>query len=124
MTDQVLFYLAGLLCIFWGVFHLVPTRNVVNGFGEISQDNKQVITMEWLVEGVSLVFIGILVTAVTWADPANTISRILYWIVVLELNILSVVSLFTGFKINFLPYKLCPLIFTGSSILIILGLLL
>jgi hypothetical protein len=37
------------------------------------------------------------------------------------LNILSVISLFTGFKVNFLPYRLCPLIFTGSAILILLG---
>jgi len=34
---------------------------------------------------------------------------------------LSIVSLFTGFRISFLPFKLCPFIFTTSSILLILG---
>jgi hypothetical protein len=34
---------------------------------------------------------------------------------------LTLVSLFTGFKINFLPFKLCPLIFSVSLILIVLG---
>jgi len=37
------------------------------------------------------------------------------------LNTLSGVSLFTGFKVNFLPYKLCPVIFTTASILIVTG---
>jgi hypothetical protein len=31
------------------------------------------------------------------------------------------VSLFTGFKIKFLPFRLCPFIFTVSAILIIVG---
>jgi hypothetical protein len=29
------------------------------------------------------------------------------------LNVLSVVSLFTGFKVNFIPFKLCPVILLG-----------
>jgi len=40
------------------------------------------------------------------------------------LNALSLVSLFTGFKVNFVAFKLCPVIFTGASILILLGILL
>jgi len=35
-----------------------------------------------------------------------------------------VVSLFTGFKVDFILFKLCPVIFTGASILILLGILL
>jgi hypothetical protein len=37
------------------------------------------------------------------------------------LNTLSVISLLTGFKVSFLPFKLCPVIFTTASILILLG---
>jgi hypothetical protein len=37
------------------------------------------------------------------------------------LVVMAIISLFTGFKINFLPYRLCPIIFTGSAILIFLG---
>jgi hypothetical protein len=29
--------------------------------------------------------------------------------------------LLTGFKVKFLPFKLCPVIFTTSSILLIVG---
>jgi hypothetical protein len=124
VANQILLYLGAFFTFAWGVAHLFPTRSIVEGFGEISQDNKQIITMEWIVEGVSLIFIGLLVAAVTWVDRTSTVSTVVYWVCFVELNVLSIVSLFTGFKINFLPFKLCPVIFTGSSILILLGILL
>jgi hypothetical protein len=96
----------------------------VAGFGEISEDNKNIITMEWIIEGVTLIFIGVLVTTITVIDSANPISQVVYWLSFVMLNTLSVISLFTGFKVNFLPFKLCPVIFTGSSIVILLGVLL
>ena len=121
MVNQVLLYLGAFFALAWGVAHLFPTRSVVAGFGEISLDNKRIITMEWIVEGVSLIFIGLLVAVVTLVDRSSTVSQAVYWICFAVLNVLSIVSLFTGFKVNFLPFKLCPIIFTGSSLLIILG---
>ncbi len=121
MVSQILIYVGAFLACMWGVAHLFPTRSVVKGFGEISQDNQRIITMEWIVEGVSLIFIGLLVAAVTIVDHSSAISKMIYLVCFAELNVLSVVSLLTGFKVNFLPFKLCPLIFTGSSILILLG---
>ncbi len=61
----VILYLGAILPLIWGIAHLIPTRNVVAGFGDISEDNHNIITMEWIVEGVSLVFIGTLVGVVT-----------------------------------------------------------
>jgi hypothetical protein len=124
MLNQILFYVAAALTALWGLSHLFPTKNVVAGFGEISDDNKNIITMEWIVEGVALIFIGVLVATVTVIDPASLVSQAVYWLSFVMLNTLSVISLFTGFKVNFLPFKLCPVIFTGSSILILLGILL
>ena len=123
MTGIIFIIIGAAITIIWGVAHLFPTKSVVKGFGEISQDNKYIITMEWIVEGVSLIFIGLFVAVVTWIDRSSTLSGVIYWICFAELNVFSVVSLFTGFKVNFLPFKLCPVIFTGSSILIALGIL-
>jgi hypothetical protein len=103
------------------VSHLFPTKNVVKGFGAISLDNQRVITMEWINEGATLIFIGVLTAAVTLVDPASLVARTVYWLAVVMLNALSIISLLTGFRVNFLPYRLCPIIFTGSSILILLG---
>jgi hypothetical protein len=121
MINQLLLYLAALLTVAWGVAHIFPTRNVVKGFGHISLDNQRVITMEWINEGATLIFIGVLTAAITLIDPASAIARSVYWLTIIMLNVLSIISLFTGFKVNFLPYRLCPIIFTGSSILLLIG---
>jgi hypothetical protein len=121
VINQILLYLGAFFTFVWGATHLFPTRSTVEGFGEISQDNKRIITMEWIVEAVSLIFIGLIVAAVTVVDRSSTVSRVIYWICFAELNVLSLVSLFTGFRVSFLPFKLCPVIFTGSSVLILLG---
>ena len=124
MINQVLAYIGAGLTALWGVAHLFPTKNVVADFGNISEDNRNIIKMEWIVEGVALIFMGALVATVTAVDAASPVTRAVYWLAVIGLNALSVVSLFTGFKVNFIPFKLCPVIFTGSSILIGLGILL
>ncbi len=121
MTGDVFIFLAALLSVMWGVAHLFPTKNVVKGFGTISLDNQRVITMEWINEGATLIFIGALIAAVTLVDPASEVAHTVYWLGIVMLNALSVISLFTGFKVDFLPYRLCPIIFTGSSILILVG---
>ena len=121
MTGNLLLYLAALLTVGWGVAHLFPTKNVVKGFGNISLDNRRVITMEWINEGATLIFIGVLTAAVTLVDPASLVARTVYWLAIIMLSALSIISLSTGFKVNFLPYRLCPIIFTSSSLLILAG---
>ncbi len=121
MIGKVSLYLGALLPLIWGISHIFPTKSVVQGFGDISQDNKNIIAMEWIVEGVALIFVGILVIIVTFIDPINIISIATYITSAFFLIIMAIVSLFTGFKINFLPFRLCPIIFTTSAILITLG---
>lgn len=122
--NTISFYIAGASALIWGISHLFPTKNVVKDFGDISQDNKHIITMEWVVEGASLIFIGALTIAITYIDSLSAISRLVYSFIIGMLVILAIISLFTGFKVNFLPFKLCPFIFTASAVLILLGLLL
>jgi hypothetical protein len=121
MNGPVLLYLGAVLVLGWGVAHLGPTRNVVRGFGDLSADNRRIITMEWIIEGVSLIFIGVLLAWVTYLDRTSTVSQAVYWISFGMLNALSVVSAFTGARNSFIAFKLCPYIFTGSSLLIVAG---
>jgi hypothetical protein len=121
MNAELLIYIGSVLPLFWGITHLFPTRNVVQGFGDISDDNKNIIRMEWITEGVALIFIGITVANVTVIEPGNVISITVYIISTSCLIVLSVVSLFTGFKIHFMPFKLCPIVFSSSAILITIG---
>lgn len=121
MTNQILLFTGAVLVILWGIAHLFPTRSVINGFGEISVDNRRIILMEWVIEGAALIFIGAVVACTTYIDSTHQVSYVMYWLSFIMLNSLSLISLFTGFKVDFIPFKLCPVIFTGSSILILLG---
>ncbi len=121
MINSVLIYLGAAFIAIWGIAHLFPTKSVVKGFGSISPDNRQIITMEWIVEGTSLIFIGVLAATVTIIDPAAPVSKAVDVLSAIGLLALATVSLFTGFRIKMLPFKLCPYIFTTSAILFLIG---
>lgn len=121
MSGAIIIYIASLLLFGWGATHLAKTGPVVQGFGEISADNRRIVQMEWLTEGVALVFIGVLIAIVTYLDRSSLLAKAVYWTSFGALNILSIVSFFTGFRNSFIAYKVCPFIFTGSSILITIG---
>jgi len=106
----------------WGVAHLFPTGNVIKGFGNITADNVLIIRMEWINEGLTLIFMGLLTIICTILNNSETrVIKAVYVLTFSMLLAMSVLSLNTGFKINFLPFKLCPLIFTVSGLLILQG---
>lgn len=121
IPNEILLYAGAAITFLWGVSHLFPTANVVKGFGDITRDNKYIITMEWIIEGIALIFIGFIVAGVTYIGVANSVSSFIYFSSAAVLIVLAVVSLFTGFKVTFFIFKLCPVIFTLSAVLIILG---
>jgi hypothetical protein len=124
MKNSILFSISAFLCIVWGIAHLFPVKSVVKDFGGISEDNKRIVYMEWINEGFTLIFIGILITVISiWGNPYDYIQKIILFLVCFMLMAMAVLSLFTGFKIKFLPFKLCPVIFSSSALLILLGLL-
>ena len=118
---KTLLYMGGALTLLWGISHLFPTANVVKDFGKISFDNRMIITMEWIIEGITLIFLGVLTIIVTMVDTKSKLSRTMFVSIAVMLFALSVLSLFTGFRVNFLPFKLCPVIFSSSAILILVG---
>ncbi|MDH3246358.1 MAG: hypothetical protein OEM26_17165 [Saprospiraceae bacterium] len=119
--NTLLIIIGGALTLLWGVTHLFPTANVVRDFGNISQDNKRIITMEWINEGATLIFLGTLVISLVVIDATGPTAVLVYWMVAGMLVVLAIISLFTGFRVKFLPFRLCPIIFSGSAILIVLG---
>jgi len=118
---DALLYVASVLTGLWGIAHLFATRGVVAGFGELSADNRRIITMEWIVEGVALVSTAAFVAAATALDSQATVSSAVYAVAMTTLLALALVSLFTGFRVAFLPFRLCPIIFALSAVLIGLG---
>ena len=122
MNDILLFGAAAFLAV-WGVAHLVKTRDVVSGFGLTTVDDRRVVTMEWIGEGLTVVFLAGLITTVALAGLGTT-GRAVLWLSVVMLNVMSAVSLATGFRVDVIAYRLCPVIFTGTSLLVVAELLL
>lgn len=121
MGNNILIYLGASITFLWGVSHLFPTKNVVKGFGDITADNKNIITMEWINEGAALIFTGIIVAGVTITGGANSAAGFVYITSSVFLIVLALISLFTGFKVKFLPFRLCPVLFTLSAVFILIG---
>jgi hypothetical protein len=122
MPNEILLYIGAFIPIFWGVAHIFPTNSVIKDFGDISEDNKNIIKMEWLNESLTLIFVGILIILITFlGDPLSDTAQIVYWLSALMFVSMAVLSLMTGFKVSFLPFKLCPLIFGLAALVIILG---
>jgi hypothetical protein len=71
VNTDLLAYLAGADLVLWGLAHVLPTRTVADGFGNIGSDNRRILVMEWLAEGIAHILIGLLVIAVAAAGEAG-----------------------------------------------------
>ena len=122
MIHDVLIYIGSVLIILWGIAHIAPTKSIVKGFGEISVDNRRIITMEWIAEGLTFVFIGLLVLFITLSGGAqNPASLIVHRVSAVMLIVMAVLSLLTGARTSIVPMKICPLVKITVAILFFLG---
>jgi hypothetical protein len=64
-------YAAAAIVVAWGAAHLAPTRAVAASFGEISLDNRRILVMEWMAEGITHIAIGVLVVLMTAIEGAG-----------------------------------------------------
>lgn len=115
-------YTGSILIALWGVAHIIPTKSVVKDFGNISENNKKIITMEWIAEGVALCFVGILLFTVNYIggyqDPVSiTVNALSAFLLI----ILAGITLFTGSKTSIIPIKICPIIKTVVVVMICLA---
>ncbi len=105
--NAVLLYVAAALTDVWRISHVAATRGVVKGFGELTVDNRRIVTMEWMTEGVALISLGAFVVTVTAVDASAAAATATYSVAIGTLVALAIRSLFTGFRIAFLPFRLC-----------------
>jgi hypothetical protein len=122
LVNDILLYIGSAVLIVWGIAHIIPTQNVVNSFGAISEDNKRIINMEWVAEGLALCFIGLLVLFVTVLENSqNEASLIVYRASAAMLLVMAVWTALTGARTPIIPIKICPFVKTIVAILFILG---
>ncbi|HXH71873.1 MAG TPA: hypothetical protein VNI58_03555 [Mariprofundaceae bacterium] len=119
--NTILLYIASAMACLWGIAHLFATRGVVAGFGELTPDNRNIIAMEWIIEGVALIATGAFVAVATAIDPHAPVAHGVFVVAIASLITLAFVSLFTGFKVAFLPFRLCPFVLATAATLIAAG---
>ncbi|MGD1119098.1 MAG: hypothetical protein ABR886_06380 [Dehalococcoidales bacterium] len=133
--NEALIYIGAAVVMVWGVAHLIPTRPIVRGFGAISADNKKVLAMEVIAEGLTLIFLGVLPILVTILAKPETVKSnlayimagaqspepIVYLASAVMLLVMALLTLFTGARTKVIWYKICPLIPTPVAVLYILG---
>ena len=121
MSDALL-YAGSIIITLCGIAHVIPTKNVVTGFGQISEENKRIITMEWIAEGLTLCFLGLLVLLVTILEGSqNNVSLIVYRASAGMLVVMAGLTALTGARTYIMPIKICPIVKLIVAILFILG---
>ena len=122
MVANILLYIGSIITIGWGIAHIIAARAVVKGFGDISEDNKKFILMEWVAEGLTLCFIGVLVILTNiLGGTSNEVSRIVFRISAGMLVVMAVWTALTGAKTSNIPTKICPFVLTAVAILLVVG---
>lgn len=108
--NATLAYAGSILLIIWSIIHLVPTRAVLREFGPLDSDNSRQVIMGWLVEGLTLMFVGVMVLLLLiFKEPDNGATFMVIRIVSAYLLILAFVSYLVGNRTNLLPLKASPL---------------
>ena len=123
MTGAAFIYIGSAVIFVWGIAHLAATRPVVGGFGELSPDNRRVITMEWILEGVTLCFLGVLPAVVESTGGRSTAAgSVAIWACVVMLVLMAIVSAATGARTAVVPMKACPIVKSVAAALYAAGL--
>lgn len=112
-------YLAAVVIAIWGLAHVIPTRRVVAGFGEISADSRRIITQEWLTEGIAMWGIAaFVIAAAASAGPAD-IRDWVYRVAAALLVALGVLTAVTGGRTPVVWFKVCPAVMAVSAALLL-----
>lgn len=120
--NSTLLTIGSILITVWGIAHIFPTKSVVGGFEPLTDENRKIITMEWVAEGLTLMFVGTLVLFVSrYSGEYNHVSALVCRISAGALIVLALLSLFTGARTSIIPMKLCPLVKTVAAILFWVG---
>jgi hypothetical protein len=120
---ETLVYIGAAIIFVWGVGHLAPTRSIAAGFGEISADNRRTLVMEWVAEGLTLCFLGVLAALVVAAGGLESqAGRVAVRAAAGMLFALAALSAATGARTSVGPMRACPIVKSVVAALYLIGL--
>lgn len=98
---------------------------IASPFGELTADNRRIITMEWVAEGLALTCIGVLALVVALvAQPNDATAVLVLRLSAAMLFIMAAWTAIAGFATWILPIKICPFVLTVAGAAVIAGTLL
>ena len=104
------------------VGHALPTRRVVADFGPIVHDNRRILAPEWLAEAITMWGLAALVIVVTAVGRAGSdVAHWVYRVVAGSLFAFAVLTAMTGARTPVVWFKICPVLLTGSAVLLVLA---
>lgn len=112
-------YAAAAVVAAWGVAHVIPTRQVIAGFGAISEDSRRIITQEWLAEGITMWGIAALVIAATAVAGTSDIRAWVYRVAAALLIAVGVLTALTGARTQVAWFKICPAVMGTAAALLL-----
>lgn len=125
MAAATWLYIGSAIIILWGIAHIVPTKSIVSGFGTLSMDNTRILTMEWVAEGLTLIFLGALVLLTTLIiGTGNPTANVVNLSAAGMLFVMAIWSAFTGARTSVLPMKACRFVKSIVALLFILAVVL
>jgi len=124
-VSGILIAAGGAIALAWGVAHIVPVKAVVRSFEPLGADQRRILTMEWVAEGLALAFLGILILVLDGAGGrAEPAGRLALSLAAAFLLVMALWTRLTGARTSIIPIKLCPYIKTAAAALVGAGLLL
>jgi hypothetical protein len=89
----------------------------VAGFGAISAYNRLYVIQEWVAEGLTLVFVGVLAGLITWqGGPANPTGALVLRACAAMALVIGLWTAVTGSRTPVLPFKLCPVLMAVAAV--------
>ncbi len=117
----ILAYVAAAVVAAWGVAHAIPTRQVLAGFAPVTADNRRIVLQEWLAEAFTMWGIAAVVLAVTAAATDGSARAWVYRAAAGLLAALAALTALTGARTAIIWFRICPVLLTGSAILLLVA---
>jgi hypothetical protein len=122
MLATIMLYTGSVVITLWGIAHIAPTKSVIAGFEPLTADNRRILTMEWVSEGLTLCFIGVLAFCVTVMVPRDSAGSLLTLRgCAVMLLVMALWTLGTGGRTSIVQFKICPVVKTAVAVLFLTG---
>ncbi len=120
--NDTLIYIGSVIIVIWGIAHIIPTKNIIKGFRDISADNKKILAMEIIAEGLTLIFLGVLpMLIILYGDTQSITAHVVFYAEAGMLLAMALVTMFTGARTPVFWYKLCPAVKVIVAAFFVLG---